>query len=129
MATVPCGRAQRIIAGGDGQFFVLGDVSYEEAGAWSVHFVPDLLFQGSVTIMARERGPGAAQDNVAFVPVPYRRVSLNNVAQDYQFVSDLITGNALLHIPAAGLTIAVLANCTVGSAVIYNHPLAGCATP
>jgi hypothetical protein len=130
MATVnPAGRDLRIIPGGDGQLFVLGDVSYEEAGAWSVQIVPDGLWVGNVVVLGRERGRGPNTDSVGFVPIPYRLISLNNLASDYRMVSDTISQNALIQIPAAGLSIGLLVACSAGQAVVYNHPCAGCAAP
>jgi len=125
----PMGRSQRIVTATDGQLLELGDVNEVEGGAWSVHFVPDASFTGAFIIMGRARGRGAAADGVGYSPIPYRRISLNNVAQDYAIVQDIITNTAIIIVPAAGLSVAILVNCSAGFAFVYNHPISGATAP
>jgi hypothetical protein len=123
------GRSQRIVAGTDGQLLILGDVNEVEGGAWAVHFVPDASFVGTLIVLGRARGRAADTDGVGFAPIPYRRISLNNVAQDYAIVQDTITNTAIIQIPSAGLSVAILVNCSAGFGFVYNHPIAGATAP
>lgn len=80
-----------------------------------VQFTPDQNFSGNFVVMGRTLGTAADLASVPFVPVPYRLISLNDVAQTYQMVSTAIAGNALIQIPANGLSIVLMNGLDAGT--------------
>jgi hypothetical protein len=70
-----------------------------------VQFSPSINFDGAFVVEGRVMGTASDSANVPFVPIPYRRVSLANVAQEYAIVTDAITGAATIQIPANGLSV------------------------
>lgn len=76
-------------------------------------------------VMGRVFGVAADEVDVPFVPIPYRIVSLNNVAQDYSIVSDQITTDATIQVPANGLSVAILFSCSFGSVIVSGWDMVG----
>jgi hypothetical protein len=130
---ISAARRQPITASQSGQFVVLGNVSPSQVGTWRVQFVPDELWQGSLTPMGRSAGKDAHDDSVGFATVPYRRVQLNGIASDYRLMTDAavlpIATDFTVLVPATGLAVAFLIECTAGSGVLYSQPLEGLASP
>lgn len=90
-----------------------------------VQFNPDENFAGDFVVMGRTMGVAADSVDVPFVPIPYRIVSLNNVAQDYDLVSAAIAGPALIQIPANGLSVVLINGLTAGSMQLTMWDLSG----
>lgn len=90
-----------------------------------VQFKPDENFAGDFVVMGRTLGTAADSADVPFVPIPYRVVSLNDVAQDYSMVSAPIAGSAMIQIPANGMSVALLDGLTAGSMQLTMWDLQG----
>ncbi len=73
----------------------------------AVQFAPSVGFDGQFIVEGHLMGTPAGNVNAPFGPIPYRRVTLNNIAQLYELVTDAITTSALIQIPANGLTVAL----------------------
>ena len=94
---------------------------------FAMQFHPSLDFVGTFQIMARVTGPAAANGIAPFLPVPYRRVAIAAVASDRAIVSDPVVPAALIEVPASGLSLGVLVNCTAGRCQIFSWDLHGSA--
>ena len=94
-------------------------------GTVTIQFQPDVNFVGSFVLVARSMGQQAKDNNAAFLPIPYHRATVNNVASDYAIVSDQISGACLIDIPANGKDIGLLVSCTAGSCAIFPWSLTG----
>ncbi len=90
-----------------------------------VQFNPDNLFAGNFVVMGKMLGQAADTAGMPFLPIPYRRVSLNNVASDYAMVSDAIAGPALIEIPANGMSIVILDGLDAGTMDLAMWDLQG----
>ena len=96
-------------------------------GIMVVQFNPDLLWNGSIQVLARLTGPAAETANLPMVPIPYRRVTVNNVASDRTLVSDtlLISSAYKIEIPSNRDSIGFLVSCLSGSCTYVCAPLQG----
>lgn len=124
----PTGRDQIISTKNDGDLFILGNTSDEDdAGGWKITFMPDggVPFVGSIIIMRRPSGKSAFDNNVGFMPSPYRRIVVNNVASDMLWDSVPITAPGVILVAANGSSIAFVVQCTSGSARVYTRPVNG----
>lgn len=108
------GLAFRITPASNGDIAELGPAGGQAISAFSIQFVPSIDWVGQLAVMGKTFGKAAAQANAVFDPVPYRRVSISNVASDYALVSDLIADRAIILIPAYGLSIGLLQACSAG---------------
>lgn len=98
----------------------------QQVSTMTIQFVPDLAWNGEVVVVGRSLGQAAQDGNAPFVPIPYRRVSLDNAASDRALVSDPITGTATIEVPANGLSIGLLgAAAPTGSLTAYPWDLQG----
>jgi hypothetical protein len=94
-----------------------------------VQFNPTDLWSGSFVVVGRMLGTAAADRDTPFVPIPYRRISLADVAQDYAMVTAQITGAAIIQIPANGMTIALMFEALAGQMDITAWDLQGNSAP
>lgn len=117
----------------DGQIASYGNVSDENPnGAWTFQFVPtDINWSGQFAIVARTPGISTSDTTVPWVPVPYRRVCLNNVASDYALVSGIlvVSGPTIIQVPANGVSIGLLMSITTSTCTIYAKAMNGATTP
>lgn len=116
----------------DGKVASLGNTSDTNLnGAISVMFVPDGQWVGQAVVVGRAQKISTADVTIPWVPVPYRRVTLNNISQDYAMVGDVLTltGPTLIHIPANGLMVGLLFAVAAGTCVLRAAVLNGAATP
>jgi hypothetical protein len=91
-----------------------------------IQFKPSLGFNGSFAVVARAMGPAANEHDAPFIPVPYRRINVANVASDYALVSDPITTTALIQVPSNGLCVALeCAAPTQGQCEVMSWDLQG----
>lgn len=70
-----------------------------------VQFSPSLDFDGQFVVEARMLGQSAKDKDIPFGPVPYRRIQLANVAQDYAIATLPISTAGIIQIPANGLSV------------------------
>ncbi len=103
--------------------YVLGDGSGAFGSAIAVQVVDTGALSASISVTARSRVRAAADDAVAFVAIPYKKLWLNGVAGDNTYVSTAITTHSLIVIPASGLSIALNVTFTSGTATIYWTPV------
>jgi hypothetical protein len=132
MATAyPIGRRYRVTSVDNGKFGELGDASPALVGAFMLQFVPDASFAGSIGILARAAGKDAKDDNVGYASIAYRRVQMNGQASDYALITDgtPLASDFTILIPASGLAVAVLVECTAGFGYLYSTPLEGPPAP
>lgn len=122
------GREYSATTNDDGKFLFFGNASDGRVGTFVVEFVPGLAWNGSFVVVGRVYGKPASDNGVGFVPIPYKRVSLNNVASDRALVSDVLTSHFIIEIPASGLAVALLTSAASGDGVVYNWPLNGPST-
>lgn len=94
-------------------------------GTMVLQFNPDVAFVGSMVVLARLTGPAAQEADLPFLPVPYRRVTVNNVASDYTFTADQINGPSKIQVPSNMDSIALLVECTAGSCTVICQDLQG----
>jgi uncharacterized membrane protein len=124
------GRAYKVTNADDGSILILGDAVNGRVGTWFVKTscAANCVSDGTAGFFLMGRGYGAAMQADSFVPIPYKRGSLNNVAQDWAIVAGnaMIGDTALINVPANGMSIALLINCPLGQSFwVYSWPLNG----
>lgn len=123
-------RTYKITSADHGNFLELGPAATSgQMGAFVLQFDPAAGWDGTLVLYARPFGQAADATNVPFLPVPYRRIALGAgnavVAADYQLVSDALVGEALIQVPANGLSIAILVAASQGACTMVSWPLQG----
>lgn len=118
-------RRYKITTVDNGNYKILGNVSDSTGGAWRVQFAPDASFVGSLLVTARASGDDAVSDAVGFGTIAYRRVQLGGLASDYTLVTTTLTTDAIILVPANGLSVAIAVTCTAGFGYLYTIPLLG----
>lgn len=112
---------------------VVGNTSDEDGkGAMQFTFSPDTDFVaagGEVVVVGRTAGISTAINNVAWMPIPYRKVTINNVASDYRFATASITGPSSILVPAAGMAIGLLFSVLGGTCTIARKIVDGPSAP
>lgn len=133
----PIGTRYKITPVDNGTICIIGDVSPTECGFWRIHFVPDVSFVGAGISILGRGAPGGRAENALddpgemnFGSVPYRRWQIGGVASDGALVQTSAVGvpltqDALIFVPASGLTIAVSPDITAGFAYLYSQPILG----
>lgn len=120
----------RVLPAQDGMVAAFGNTSDENpSGAYTFQFVPDATFTGGFAVVGRTPGISTSDTSVPWAAIPYRRISLADVASDYAFVGDQITGPALIQVPANGLAVGLLIACSAGFAMVYNKHMDGATAP
>ena len=110
----------------DGDFVELGTgAADDEVGAVCIQFAPTIDFVGEFIVMGRNRKSPAQSVTAPFLPIPYIRVNVANVASDRAISSATITTTGMIEVPANGLSVAVLMSCSAGSCTLYLTRLAG----
>ena len=122
------GREYKVTTNDDGKFLFFGNASDGRVGTIVVQFDPGLAWNGSFAVVGRVYGKPASDNGVGFVPIPYKRVSLDNVASDRALVSAVLTSTFIIEIPANGMVVALLTSAASGTGVVYNWPLNGPST-
>lgn len=128
MATeYPITQRYQITVADNGKFPTLGVVSRDESGCWHLTFVPDDSFVGSIAIVGRSSGKDIAGDGNGFGSIPFRRVQIAGVASDNSLVTTPYANSTgmIAIIPADGLSVALLVECTAGFGYAYSRPLVG----
>lgn len=122
----PMDRVFKLTADNNGDIAELGPGAPSGVtGAMVIQFSPSPDFVGGFAVVARAMGQAAKAAGAALMPVPYRRVTVNNIASDYTMVADLVTGATIIQVPSNGLSIGLLVNCTAGSCQVFPWDLAG----
>lgn len=121
-------RYNVITATNNGDILPLGPAGTTSfVGTMGVQFAPSLDFVGSFQVLGKIMGTAA--DNAPYVPIPYRRVTVvaggSVVASDYAMVSDPVVPTAMIHVPSAGLSIALLITCSAGTCQVFSMDLQG----
>src|SRR5690349_5204489 len=128
----PCSPPFTVNVACDGLIASLGNTSDENpSGAITAMFVPDSLWNGQAVVVGRAPKISTADVTVPWVPIPYRRITLNNVGQDYALVGDVLTltGPTLIQIPANGLMVGLLFAVTAGTCALRTAVMDGAVTP
>jgi hypothetical protein len=122
------GREYRVTPNDHGSILYLGNASDGRTGTFVIQWVPDNSFSGSFAVVARVYGKPASDNGVPFNPVPYRRVTLANVASDRTLVADALATSFLIEVPSNGIAVGLLCACTDGFGTLYSWDLNGPAT-
>ena len=119
-------RKYTITPAANGDILEIGPASTPAfVGTFVIQFNPDVLFVGEIVVLARLTGKAAEDAGLPFLPVPYRRVTVNNVASDYTFVDDAITGATKIQIPSSMDSIGLLVACSAGSCTVVCQDVQG----
>ena len=130
MAYVPViSQSKQITPATNGDTWQFGNGAAGYVGTFQVDFVPQQVFVGSITVVARGFGQDVDAQAVPYVPVMYRKVYLNGLPADWSMVNDVLTSRSLIAIPTAAMDIGLLIQCTAGTAMIFRFDLIGNATP
>ncbi len=114
----------------DGNILVVGNTQDENpSGAATLTFLPSQDFTGSFAIVGRPPGISTSNTSVPWQAIPYRLVSLQDVASDYSFKSDTISVAAIIQVPANGLAVGVLVACSAGTAQLWIKLMEGATSP
>jgi hypothetical protein len=128
---VNAGRRDDVTVNDNGKILFFGNASDGRTGTWFLQFVPNLLFVGQFSVVARPYGSPASNDGVAMQDYPFRRVVLNGVASDRTITNNTATplsGGFAIEVPSNGVALGLLVSCTAGGGVVYSWPLNGPAT-
>lgn len=102
--------------------------SSSTVGTFVFQFNPDATSDYTVLLMGRAFGAAAVAAGVPFVPIPYHRVTINNVAQDYAMSAAVISGPSLIQVPA-NWDVGLYVSTTVGSCQVVSWDLQGSSAP
>lgn len=123
------GRLHAITSADDGQILELGPATTggggNQEGTFAIQFKPELDWDGQIVVAGRVFGKAADDVDLPFIPIPYRRANLDNLASDYRIVFDPINSTALIQVPASGLSVGLLVTCTAGKCFVVSQPLNG----
>lgn len=120
------GRSYTITASDDGYLLELGPAATTgHVGTYVLQFNPTLSFSGQIQVQGRVFGAAAESASLPFEAIPYRRVTVAGVAQQYELVSDMITGACIIQVPANGMSVALLVSCLQGDCAVVSWDLNG----
>lgn len=124
----------RVLPPQNGQILSFGSTSDENpSGAWAFTFIPSIDWDGGFVVLGRPPRISTADLTVPWLPVPYRRVTVNNVCSDYAMVSDglalAVSGPYQILVPACGISIGLLVACNAGVCMIYGQKVTGSTIP
>jgi hypothetical protein len=108
-----------------GNTYILGSPDALTGGALTLQLVNDNTLSASIVVSGRSLQGDALTDDVAFVPIVYKKLYLNGSVGDGSLASTAITTNSLIEIPASGMQIALVVTYTSGSASGYVMPTTG----
>lgn len=94
-------------------------------GVFTIQFTPDVQWNGSIVVMGVIMGSASDNAQIPFLPVPYRRVTVNNVASDYNMVIDQITGATKIQVPSNGDAIGLEVSVTQGTCTVASWDMNG----
>lgn len=97
-------------------------------GTFVMQFNPDATSDYTATLMGRCWGQAAADLNMPFVPIPYRRVTVANAASDYNISTSVISGVTLIQVPA-NWSIGLFISIATGSCGVASWNLNGSSAP
>lgn len=126
----PLNRDYTVSAQDHGNTLVLGNTSLgDQAGAWLIEFSPGPGWTGGFQVVGRAMTPVADADNLAFLPVPYRKINIGGTASDYSFDTAQQAGLFVIQVPASGMSIGLLVSCTAGTGRLYSQMVTAGAAP
>lgn len=127
MATVSrSSRRFKVTPAHNGEISDLGPATANASlGTFVIQFITSEDFVGSFAVLGRAYGQNARDAEAQMMSIPYRRANVNGVASDYKMVGDVISGPGLIQIPANGLAIGLLVECSAGECEVVSWPLQG----
>lgn len=139
----PMDREFRVLPAQNGLIASYGSTSDENpSGGWYFSFVPAVDFDGQFAVMGRVPRVQPSDLTVPWVPIPYRRITLNNVASDWAIVSGLNadgstntnwviapSGPCQVWVPTLGMQAGLLIECAAGSCMVYAQKVTGSTIP
>lgn len=125
------GRPFRVLPAQSGNILAYGNTSdVNPSGCWTFQFVANELSDAEFAVMGRSNRISTADTTVPWLPVPYRRVTINNVASDYALVSAVIApGATLIQVPANGMSIGLMPSITTGETLVLAQHAEGATAP
>lgn len=122
-------RSYVITAADNGVILDLGPAATSQSvGTFVLQFNPDVESDYAVVVMGRCWGQAALDQNVPFMPIPYRRVTLSNVASDYAIVIATLSGASMIQVPA-NWSIGLMVSATAGKCSLVSWDLQGSSAP
>jgi len=126
----PIGPVFRLFPEQNGDILVIGNTMDENpSGAVRLWFAPGIGADAVFTVMGRAPRISTADTTAPWIPIPYRRVTLDNVASDYAIVSASVSGTSSILVPSTGGAVGLLVAMNVGEVVIYSQLVTGSTTP
>lgn len=120
-------RRFTISADDHGDILEIGPAATSQSiGTMVIQFNPTAGCDYEVVLMGRVFGQNGV--DFPYMPVPYRRVTLDNVASDYAIVIDNITGASMIQVPA-NWALAFQVSCATGTCAVASWDLLGSSTP
>lgn len=123
MSTTPITRPfYRISTVDDGNILALGNTKdNKKGGEFSVQFVPDSDFVGSIQVVGHIMGiPGRSDEEAApDFQFPYRKIYINGVPADFELSHETLVGPCAIQIPANNWVIGLLVACEHGEASLF----------
>lgn len=131
MATIfPISTPFRVLPAQSGNILAIGNTSDENpSGAVRIWFVPDVTSDATFTVVGRAPRISTADTTTPWIPIPYRRVTLNNLASDYAIVSAAVSGTSSILVPTTGGAVGLLVAMNAGECAIHSIPVEGSTTP
>lgn len=111
----------------NGDFLEIGPAGTGlSGGVMAIQFVPSEGFVGEFSIQGRLMGQAARDAGVAFMPIEYRPITINNVPKDFTIpTASTVTGPSLIQVPSNGVSVALLVSCSQGTCQIVSWDLQG----
>lgn len=120
----------RVLPAQNGNILVVGNTSDENPnGAIRIWLYAEGDCDVSLTVLGRSPRISTADYSAPWIPVPYRRVTIDNVASDYAMVSAVVRGTSSILVPTCGASVGLLVAITTGAATMRCVPVQGAATP
>ncbi len=144
MAVTPfpvIGRPFKITPDVDGLIAEFGPADMNCTGTYLFDIVPDVTFDGQLSVMGKFAGQASAgaQAHAALVaagmagPIPYRGLFVNGApvtlaSDQYPMLLTPITGRSIIMVPSNALSIGFLVACTAGFCWIFSRQMSGSAS-
>ena len=116
MATTPASnRYYRITPNDNGNILDFGPAGAATfSGVFDIQFSPSVDFLGGVYLVGKVGGPASTPLTAPFLPMPYMRVVVNNIASDMTIVADPIDKPGMIRTVASRVSFGLMVNCTQG---------------
>lgn len=131
-------RFRRVTVADNSNTLVLGNAGTPSSTAvWEIQFNPSLDFDGVFYLLGHVRQLATPSTQTSpsggsvtpYLQIPYRRINMNGVPQDWAIVNDAIVGASIIQVPSNGMSIGVTVVCSRGTCDITSYDVQGSGTP